>query len=428
MKLLGQTQRLFLWAALPLFLVAGLVMYVAINHIFNDFAEEKLEDTKFEIEDYVRLHDSLPAFFQHSGARLEAVPMPDQVFLPITFSDTMLYNPLEDEYEPYKRIRFSVTMREQKWAVSVVQSTLEQEDIAAAVSIWLISLFALLFALLVGINHRISRLVWQPFFSTLRRMRNFSLTDKTALQLEETSVDEFRSLNHTLVELTEKIQQDYRAMKQFTENASHELQTPIAIIQNKVDLLLQQEQLSPAVVQHLHIIGQSTRRMARINQSLLLLSKIENDQFIACEWVDLASLIKKRLIWLEDFIAEKQLTVTTEYSGSLIEINPFLAETLVTNLLTNAVKHNIQGGDLDIRLDPSSLVICNTGIPSETPLTTLTGRFARGSSESDGLGLGLAIVQEICEKNGFIFSLDFENGTWKTSVTFKLQHHAESRK
>ncbi len=419
MKLLNQTQRLFLWVAAPVFMLAGVAMYFAFSWAFDDFAEERLISVQTEIEDYVLQHDTLPVFFQSSVDRLEAAPVSNHGFVPLVSFDTLIYNGLENEFEPYRRRSFTVKIHGQPWQVSLTQSTLEQEDLVATVATWLLILFALLFGVMLGVNHQVSRKVWQPFFSTLEQIRRFRVSDAQPLQPDETSVDEFRELHRSLEVLTEKGQRDFRTVKQFTENASHELQTPLAVVRNKVDRLLQDEGLSELQVQQLDIIQQNVRRMARLNQSLLLLTKIENDQFSQRETVDLKWLLEKRLAWLEDFITDKQLVLQISIVPLLLEFNPFLAETLVTNLLTNAVKHNLPRGTLRIYLDEKQLIVANSGEPAGIPTSELTKRFARGQSQAEGLGLGLAIVQEICEKTGWRLDIGFESAKWTVVVEFK---------
>ncbi len=418
MKLLNQTQRLFLLAAVPVFALAGLGMYMALTAVFKGFMEEKMDGVKMEIEAYVGIHDTLPVFFQSTDDRLEISPLATTHPIPVLFSDTLIYNKVEDETEPFRRLRFPVRMKGQWWSVYIIQSSIEQEDLATTIALLLTGLFALLLGVLAWVNRRISRRVWQPFFATLVRMRRFRLTDTRPLRLATTAVNEFRELNQTLEELTDQVQRDFHTVKEFTENASHELQTPLAVIQHKVDMLLQDERLNEGQLQQLHIIGQSTRRMARLNQNLLLLAKIENDQFAERKHLDLTSLLEKRLLWLEDFIAQKQLSVTTNLHPRELEINPYLADTLVTNLLTNAVKYNLEKGTLHLELNKDRLVVTNTGEAPAMPVSDLLQRFARGNSHTDGLGLGLSMVKEICDKNGFGFEITFEKGIWSAMVTF----------
>jgi len=419
MKLLNQTQYWFLLTAAPIFALAGVGMYFALNAVFQDFAEEKMEGVKTEIEAFVGIHDTLPVFFQSTDDRLEISPLTQSAgSIPIRFSDTLIYNQIEDEKEPFRRLLFPVRMKGKWVGVSILQSSIEQEDLATTIAMLLTGLFALLFGVLIWVNRRVSRRVWQPFFATLDQMRRFRLNDAAPLRLGETPVNEFRELHQTLEELADQVQRDFRTVKQFTENASHELQTPLAVIQNKVDMLLQDEAFNERQLQQLNIIGQSARRMARLNQNLLLLAKIENDQFEERRAVDLKLLLEKRLAWLEDFIAEKQLSVTTELHPVQLKINPFLADTLVTNLLTNAVKYNLGAGTLRIELDSNQLFVINSGEAPELPVSKLTQRFTRGNNQSEGLGLGLAMVKEICEKNGLGFELGFHGGAWRVTEMF----------
>ena len=422
MKLLQQTQLLFLRIAAPVFLLAGGAMFFALEWSLKHFAEEKIMNEKYEIEAFIRLNDTLPAFFQCIDNRLYAVPLRAETVLPIAVSltDTSLINPLEQEQEPFLKLTFPVKMRGAAWQAVLLQSSVEREDLAATVIGLLAALFVLLFGILLWVNRSVSRHIWRPFFETLHQMRQFRITDPTPLQLPASSVAEFQELHRALEELTEKVQHDFRIVKQFTENASHELQTPLAVIQNKVDALLQDDSLSEPQMQQLDTIAQNIRRMARLNQTLLLLVKIENDQFAVRERLDLQLLLEKKLSWLEDFFFEKQLVLQTDLRPVAIDINPVLAEILVTNLLTNAVKHNFAGGRIDVRLTAEGLIVSNTAAPPATAPEKLSERFERGNASVDGLGLGLAIVREICEKNDWKLTLCFDKMTWTTSIFFPV--------
>ncbi len=419
MKLLRQTQRTFLRVVLPVFLTTGVAMYLAMHVAIRHETDEKLAELQVALEDFARTHDTLPAFFQRIDERLEAVPMPlGATDFPAKFSDTSRLNPLENEDEPFRCLRFPLKIRGQWMQVAISQSTIEQEELAILVVVLLAVSFGVLFGAMLWVNRTVSRQVWRPFYETLERMRGFRLTDREPLRLAPATVQEFQELNATLEILTEQVRKDFQTVKKFTENASHELQTPLAIIQNKVEMLLQDETLSETQAHWLDIIGQSTRRMARLNQSLLLLSKIENNQFLEKQPVALKPLVEKKLSWLEDFIDEKQLVVQADLRDKTLEINLFLAETLVTNLLTNAVKHNLPGGRLRVFLDEKQLIVENSAAAPGVPMESLTARFARGNGQNEGLGLGLAIVWEICEQEGFRLEIVFEQALWVTKIRF----------
>lgn len=420
MKLLRQTQRMFLRVVLPVFVTAGVVMYFVMYLAIMHETDEKLAETRVAIEDFVRSHDTLPAFFQRIDTRLESRPMPsDLTDFREKFSDTTLLKPLENEEEPFRRLCFPLKIRGQWTQLSILQSTVEQEELAMLVIALLALSFGFLFGAIIWVNRAVSRKVWQPFYETLETMRGFRLTDQEPLRLAPAAAQEFQELNTTLETLTEQIRKDFQAVKKFTENASHELQTPLAVIQNKLEMLLQDETLSETQARQLAIVGQSARRMARLNQSLLLLSKIENNQFAERKQLELKSLVEKKLAWLEDFISEKQLVVHTDLRDKTLEINSFLAETLVSNLLANAVKHNLVGGSLRVLLDEKNFVVENSSMPPTAPVGELTARFARGNHQTEGLGLGLSMVAEICTQQGLGLSLIFEKNFWTARIEFQ---------
>lgn len=422
MKLLHQTQRLFFRGVLPVFMVAGVVSFFTLRWVFDHETDEKLVAMKGEIESYVSANDTLPVFFQTVFDRWYAEPMPydsKESFPDLTISDTTLFNKFENEMEPFRQLRFPVMIRGQMWLMSVSASTVEHHDVVLLLSVLLATIFALLLLVMLWVNRVVSRQVWQPFFETLEKMRRFRLADHNPFILTSSSVEEIQELNTTLENLARQVRQDYHTVKKFTENAGHELQTPLAVIQSKVEVLLQDDSLSEAQAQQINIIGQSTRRMTRLNQALLLLSKIENHQFSERKTVALKTLLEKKLIWLEDFIAEKRLELQTDLAERMLDMNPFLVETLVTNLLTNAVKHNIEDGLLRVTLNERCLIVANSAAPPETSVTDLTARFARGNPHSEGVGLGLAMVVEICEQQGFGLEMAFENGVWRAQVLFE---------
>lgn len=416
MKLLRQTQQKFLQVVLPVFVLTGLIMYFVLHYVIEHEVDEQLADSRIAIESYVKTHDTLPAFFQRNDERLLVAPLPAD--FRENFSDTSLFNPLEKEAEPFRRLQFPIEIQGQNMQVSILQSTIEQNELAMLVIALLALAFGLLFGAMLWVNQRVSRQVWQPFYETLEKMRRFRLSDTVPLHFTPAVTQEFQELNLTLEALSQQVQKDFQTVKKFTENASHELQTPLAIIQNKVEMLLQDEQLSESQAQQLDTIGQSAKRLARLNQTLLLLSKIENKQFLERQSLNLKHLVEKKLAALEDLIREKQLQVQTELGNTLLDINPILAEILVSNLLVNAVKHNCTGGALRVLLEEKMLLVENSALPPTQPIDALTARFARGSHQTEGLGLGLSMVLEICAQQNLLCQLSFEKKHWTSKIDF----------
>ncbi|MDX2281546.1 MAG: HAMP domain-containing sensor histidine kinase [Saprospiraceae bacterium] len=418
MKLLAQTNRRYLHISLIALVVSSGALFLGVRSLFNHFADERLTQLEGEIEAFVKVHDTLPVFFQSTSARLAA--QQSEIPQHLGFGDTLLFNAIEQEEEPYRRLRFGLTMQGIPYQVDVMQSAVETEDIAEMVLLLNLALIVATFTALFWAQKRMSEQLWQPFNDTLERLRSFRLAQSEPLTLTETKTDEFAELNTALEHLTEKSRQDYHLLKRFTENASHEIQTPLAIIRVKLETLIQTEGLSDVQLGHLYSTQRAAARLSRLQQNLLLLVKIENEQFQAQEQVDFKRLLENKLELLEDFISAKNLRVSTNMQPTHVEANRFLAETLVGNLISNGVKHNLpEAGWLQVQLNDKQLVVTNSGLDPDCPAAELVERFRRSDHLSDGLGLGLAIVQEICEQYGWVLKLGFEKGTWTSIVYFQ---------
>jgi len=242
------------------------------------------------------------------------------------------------------------------------------------------------------------RNVWSPFNENLEILKNFSLENSQPIHLQETNIDEFQELNHSLVKLTEKINSDYKNLKEFTENASHEMQTPLAIMQSKAEMLMQSDNLSRAQLQQIKAIYLAGQRLSKLNKTLLLLAKIDNQQYKNKETIDINEAIERQLELFEDFVENKKLKINKKSTlNTKIEANPLLFDMVISNLLSNAIKHNIEHGNIDILTTDLFISISNSGIPPKLNSTTLFERFKKESSSSNSFGLGLAIVKKVCD-------------------------------
>ncbi len=213
-----------------------------------------------------------------------------------------------------------------------------------------------------------------------------------------TRISEFRALNKAIAAMTDKIHRDYTSLKEFTENASHEIQTPLAIIKNKLELLIQDENLAEEQALHIKAVYDAASRLSKLNQVLLLLTKIEHHQFIEKERINLSNLLTNQLDHYQELISARNLELVTDIApGISIFMNPMLAEILITNLLSNTIKHNIPNGEIRIILSNGTLSIQNPGNPPSQKTEMLFDRFKKGTSNTDSLRLGLFLVKTICE-------------------------------
>ena len=197
--------------------------------------------------------------------------------------------------------------------------------------------------------------------------------------------------------MTDKIHIDYLQQKEFTENASHEMQTPLAVIKANLTQLMQSTTLSESDMNNLQTIENTTKKMASLNKALILLSKIENNQFKENELIPINKIINKVVNNFADLIEVKNIKLKLNLKDELqITINPTLAEILLSNLVQNAIRHNVNGGIINIDLMQNKLIISNSGEALTINSNELFTRFKKNDASKDSLGLGLAIVKSIC--------------------------------
>jgi signal transduction histidine kinase len=291
-----------------------------------------------------------------------------------------------------------------------VESNVEEtHETIIAITIITIAFFVLLFTGFILLNRKISGSLWEPFYQALQKVKEFELNEQKGVQFDKTNIIEFAALNSSLERLISKDIATFKEQKEFTENASHELQTPLAVIQSKLDLLLQSSELTAEQSKIIEDVEKALGRMSRINRNLLLLAKIGNSQFPEKEIIDINELVTEQVEMLSEHIVSKNLTLEKLLSKkTVITANRTLAETLVSNLLTNAIRYSVKGSRIVVKVSDNALTVSN---PGEEMLDKekLFKRFSSQSFDSNGSGLGLAIVRQICRRYQWKEEYSFEN-------------------
>lgn len=301
----------------------------------------------------------------------------------------------------------------------VRDTLLEKSDLLLIIAVVIGLVFILLNISLYFINRKLSKNIWKPFYSTLDHLRRFSPDDPVFRLSTVKGIDEFTELNKTLDNLTLKVMSDYQSLKRFTEDASHEIQTPLAVIQSKLETLIQYPDLKKDQAELIKSAYTSVQRISKLIQTLLLLTKIANDQFPEKNKVNLSDLLEEKIKLFADHIDSKSLILKKEIEpGFYIETNFFLAESLVMNLIGNAIKHSDIGGTINVRLDKYCLGISNSGSPLSIPSEKLFERFYKIDKSTGSMGLGLAIVKEICSLNKWDIRYEFVENQHKFMVRF----------
>lgn len=325
---------------------------------------------------------------------------PDQSEVPFYIRDTVGWHSEGQGAERSMVARRSIKVNGKHYLITASTFASESEETIAG-TIRSLAMIFILILLLVGVGSIVvSKYILSPFHSSLNAIKQFDLKQRESLLFADTKTAEFRLLNLFLSKMTSKALDDYRTLKEFSENASHELQTPLAVIRGKLELLMQSD-ISNEQAKLIVSANEAVDKLARTNQSLILLAKLDNQEY-SPQAIDFSELTEKSVTMLRELIDMKSIELEKNIQpGVMITINPALADILLMNLLSNAIRHNIVDGSIKLRLTNRQLTIENTGEPIRIAADQLFIRFKKNAQSSETAGLGLSIVKRICEINGF---------------------------
>ncbi len=330
------------------------------------------------------------------------------------FSDTLVMHQYLRRMENNRKMTGVVKVNDAYLRLTLFDVIVESDDIMDGVfnSLW--RLFLFLGIVMVITSFLISRSIFKPFNKTLQQIRRFNIKELRPIKLERSHTHEFNQMNQFIEQMTEKVNHDYRNLKEFSENASHEIQTPLSIAKGKLELLLQSSDLDERKMAMIESAYKSIDHISKLGSSLTLLSKIENLEFSERQNIVLSDLMKKSLQDFEELYQMKQIQVDLNLSDDVTVMNnPDLIKILINNLLINALRHNHKGGQIKIELNHSELTIANTGDKLQISPEQLFERFKKDRQTEGSLGLGLAIVKKICDISGYSISYDLKD-TWHT--------------
>lgn len=426
MKLLSYTYRKLALLLFLLMAVWGVLFYYAIIDEVVDETDDTLENYG-EILMESALHD--PSILETEGSLMSFYK-----FTPISeeegrhyrqvFYDATVYIELEDEDEPVRVMCTAFRMPDGRYyELKLMISILERDDMVEAM-LWYLGALFLLFLICTSIG---IQLVLKGVFRPLHRLLDWLHCIQPGKEVppldNPTKIREFRQLSDAALDMGNRSYKAYEEQKQFIENASHELQTPLAIVRGKVELLAESEGMTEQQMEQLDEIYATLGRAVKLNKSLLLLSRIENGQYTEMEDVSVDEILDELLPDLMDIYEHKQVRLIRkrEEQPFIIRCNHSLAQILVSNLVKNSLLHNREGGELQVLTTPTSLVIKNTG---DVPLDgeKLFRRFYHGmDGKKDSTGLGLAIARSIALSSSLKLTYEWQDGMH----TFRLVKESE---
>lgn len=410
MRLLTKTTLYFLIAMVPLLAVAGLYLFHQFSKELNHQSDEELIHDEIQWIQYLQRESENGTTFILKTSDILIYPVNGPVTDFPSITDTYGDLPKQNKV-PYRELSHVVSINGVPYKIIIRKSQEQKTVLVTNVTRIMLFVFAGLFITTLLFNWIISKRLWKPFKHSLEKIRNAELNKIEAIHFEKTNIEEFNELNSSLNSMADKIYHDYVNMKEFTENAAHEMQTPLAVVQSKIELLLQDSNLTDEQIDSVMQAGTALNRLSKLNQSLLLLAKIENNQYETNERIGLMDVTNKYLKLFQEIIKDKQIKVETNFTDEfLLQLHPLLADSLVSNLLGNAVKYNYEGGKISITINKNEYYISNTSHLPTIDSEQLFKRFNNSKNRSDtSNGLGLAIVKKIADTHNLLITYHSEN-------------------
>ena len=424
MKLLN---RSLLYLSIPIFLLISIwsvVFYFKMLDEIYDSIDDGLDNYKLLIiqkskRDSTVLHKSE---FDESNYAIRKVGKSVALNVKDVYSDTLMYMLNEEEMEPVRMLTTAFRHQESYYKLKVISSMVEEDDQIDNLTRMAIWLYVILILGILIINNFVLQKLWKPFYELLENLKRFRIDKDKSIPDIPTNIKEFREFKSATNTLIEHSVRTYNRQKQFTENAAHEMQTPLAVITNKLELLLEEGRLSDADAETIAQVMQTTDRLVQYNKALLLLSKIENRQYFDNQSLVLNELVKQTVNELEDFADFKRIKIKVKENVPLeLKMDAQLANILVSNLIKNAIFHNLENGRVNIHIESDSLTISNTSKNGPLDESKIYERYYRTkkTDKQKSTGLGLPIVKAICQLYHFKINYGYSEAQHFFTVTFE---------
>ncbi len=386
----------------------------------EDFISDEVEHRFNRMERYITKRltsgegmDRLP-----SSARLERIGGDQAILTQAQYGDTMIYNREAEEFQRYRRKTVVVEAAGQKYRLTMFKNFSDFYQLKNEIFGALIPAFILLALVIVLFNYFLSGFLFKPFNRILRQIASYEVAKGSSIKTVKTSTREFQRMQHLFRSMINRIEHDYRHLKEYTENMAHEIQTPLTIIRNKAENLLADEQVMQNRAGDVKAIYDETNHLSRLGNTLNLLTKIENSEFSDTQKIKTKSVIQKHIEAIRESAELKSLMIKADLCDDhILEIDPFLLDIMLKNLLRNAIRYGSPQGPVTIETTEAQLCIRNYGAPLDDAEGNIFKRFYRHNGSRSSLGLGLALVSKICEINQLKIEYSYQSGQHRFCIT-----------
>lgn len=416
------------WALSLLLAAWAVLFYITLIDEINDEVDDSLENHAEMLVTQTLAGQELPAAYSGSnnGYYLHDVSARYAASRPhLAFSDEEIYIPEKHEDEPARVLRTIFRDGDGRFhELTVMTPTIEKDDLQEAILWWIVSLYLFLLLTILCVNVVVLQRTLRPLYVLLRWLDGYRVGGKNAPLAADTKVIEFRRLNEAASRYAARAESLFERQKEFIGNASHEMQTPLAVCRNRLEMLVDDgSALSEQQLGEIVKVQRTLDYLVRLNRSLLLLSKIENGQFPEAEEVDFNALVNQLAEELGEIYAARGIRFDVLEQGRLsARMNPSLASSLVSNLLKNACVHGDAGSIVTVSLTARELRVANSGAAGPLDAEHIFDRFYQGTKKEGSTGLGLSIVDAVSRLYGLRVEYAYINRCHTFTVFFEVKN------
>jgi len=411
MKLLNHTSKYLSLVLLPVITLWAFAFYYAMLDEIYDSLDDGLGNQKILLTKRAKEDPSILEHVDFDKHVYNFKPISKATYdsFKESYRDTLMYMHNEDDFEPVRIYESTLEQDGEYYKLKIITSMVEEDDLIKDLVNYLVGLYLLMVIIILMLNNITLRKIWKPFYHSISQLKNFKIEKEEQIDLQPSKIDEFSLLNDAITRLVKKSRDSYTEQKHFIENASHELQTPLAISINKLELFLENNTLTENQTKELATVLDNLGRLTRLNKSLLLLSKIENKQFPEEEQLNISSLTQEIVTDFEDFAIHKHMKFVVDATADVfLVMNKDLAIIMLTNLIKNAIVHGEADSKIHIRIAEGSWSIHNRATTEALDEDLLFSRFKKIGTHKKSTGLGLAIAKAIADKYKLKLAYQFD--------------------
>ena len=402
MKLITKSSLTFISASVLFFLVGSIIMYFSVRTIISSNLNDTLLEKKINLEkqidpDNVERFYSNDVFVSKTNSEITS-----------SFSDTVLIE--NGKYILYRQLHFHYVVANQNYRIKILQSQTKTDLLITKIVIMNVGLAFVFFLILFFVNRHSVKNTLKVFYNTIQKLEEFDWNNNEKLHLDSAQLFEIKKMNTVIQKMADTIRKDFELQKEYTENVSHELQTPLAIISTKIDEMMQSDNLTKHQMEQLALLMETTNRLSKINQALIFLTKIDNRFYTEGSTFSLNQLMKDQLELFSDSVEDNNIKMKLNLLDTThIYMDKYLAETMIDNLIRNAILHNNNTKEISISIENNCFTISNSGEKLPFPPEKIFDRFSKSATNKKSLGIGLSVVKSICELYNFELSYSQEN-------------------